>query len=161
MTSQKADFVKNDFVALLNKIPSAATPHWGKMTLQQMIEHFTDSMRVASGKAAVQTILTPEENLQKMQDFIMSDKPFRENTRNSLMSETPAPVRNKTIGVALKELQSEIDYFFSVFENGKDQTSRNPFFGDLNFEQNIHLLHKHALHHLRQYGVEVSAGSTY
>jgi hypothetical protein len=32
-------------------------------------------------------------------------------------------------------------------------TTRNPFFGDLNFAENVHLLHKHALHHLRQFGV--------
>jgi hypothetical protein len=156
MTPEKEDFLKKNFIALLKKIPSDTKPKWGKMTLQQMIEHFADSLRVASGKSAVQTILTPQANLQKMQDFIMSDKPFRENTHNSLMSETPAPVRNKTIEAALKELEAEIRYFFSVFENTKHQTSRNPFFGDLTFEQNIHLLYKHASHHLRQFGVEVN-----
>ena len=155
MTPGKEAFLKKDFISLLKKIPSDTRPAWGKMTVQQMIEHFADSIRVASGRAAVQTVLTPEANLQKMQDFIMSDKPFRENTPNSLMSETPAPVRNKTIEGAIKELEAEVRYFFTVFEGNNLQTSRNPFFGDLTFEQNIHLLYKHAHHHLRQFGVEV------
>ena len=29
----------------------------------------------------------------------------------------------------------------------------NPIFGDLDFAANVQLLHKHALHHLRQFGL--------
>src|SRR5579875_341363 len=122
------------------------------MTVQQMVEHFTDSVRIASGQTVHQLIITPEENLQKMQDFLMSEKPFRENTRNPLMPEVPAPVRNSSIEKALNELQSELDQFFAVFEANQHLTTRNPLFGDLNFEMNVQLLHKHALHHLRQFG---------
>ncbi|MEO6069427.1 MAG: hypothetical protein ABIN57_06520 [Chitinophagaceae bacterium] len=155
MTPEKEDFIKTHFIPSLKTISSESKPVWGKMTLQQMIEHFADTMRVANGRAAVKIIITPEQNLQKMQDFIMSEKPFRENTLNALMPEIPAPVRNKTVEAALKELEAEIRFFFSVFQNNKLQTSRNPFFGDLNFEQNVHLLYKHAVHHLRQFSVEV------
>jgi len=45
-------------------------------------------------------------------------------------------------------------YFFEAFENDHNLVTRNPLFGDLNFEQNVQLLHKHALHHLRQFGVQ-------
>ncbi|HVG42807.1 MAG TPA: hypothetical protein VM888_14440 [Chitinophagaceae bacterium] len=156
MNTGKAEFLKKDFIPLLAKIPSDTKPNWGKMTLQQMIEHFSDAVRIASGKTAVLSIVTPEAHLQKMQDFIMSDKPFRENTVNVLLPETPAPVRNKTIESALKELQSELAYFFTVFENAANLKSRNPIFGDLSFEQNIHLLYKHAQHHLRQFGIDIT-----
>jgi hypothetical protein len=37
-------------------------------------------------------------------------------------------------------------YFFEAFENDHNLVTRNPLFGDLNFEQNVQLLHKHALH---------------
>ncbi len=86
----------------------------------------------------------------------MSEKPFRENTKNPYVPETPAPVKHTTIEAALNELQEELRYFFNVFEENKLQQTRNPFFGDLNFEQNIQLLYKHALHHLRQFGVETT-----
>jgi hypothetical protein len=42
-----------------------------------------------------------------------------------------------------------------VFQENHMQQTRNPFFGDLNFEENVHLLYKHALHHLKQFGVMV------
>ncbi|MER3463093.1 MAG: hypothetical protein C4329_00310, partial [Chitinophagaceae bacterium] len=140
----KAEFLKSDFVPLLKTIASDTPPKWGKMSLQQMTEHFSDSMRIASGAAPHEKIVTPSENLQRMRDFMLSEKPFKENTPNPLMSETPAPVRNKSIADSFSELQKEIDYFFEVFEERRQQSSRNPFFGDLSFDENVHLLYKHA-----------------
>jgi hypothetical protein len=153
---EKVDFLKHQFVPLLRQIPSDTLPHWGTMTLQQMIEHFTDNVRLASGKVQLTEMFTPEEEIPKYQAFIMSDKPFRENTRNPLMPEVPPPVRHKTIERALEELETELNTFFSVFEANNQQMTRNPIFGDLNYEQNVRLLYKHALHHLRQFGLTVS-----
>jgi len=146
MTSNKANFLRKDFISYLRSIDSATPPAWGKMSLQQMVEHFTDNVQIASGKTANTQILTPAEHLQKAQDFLMSEKPFKENTPNPLLPEVPPPVRNISMEVALKELETEIDF---------QQRTLNPFFGDLNFEQNVQLLHKHALHHLKQFGIMV------
>ena len=118
-----------------------------------MIEHFADSVRIASGKTAFAEIVTPSENLERVREFMLSAKPFRENTVNSLLPETPAPVKNPSVEDAFKELKEEIRFFFSEFENDDLQVTRNPFFGDLNYEQNVHLLYKHASHHLRQFGL--------
>ena len=140
---------------MLKQIPSDTPPKWGKMTLQQMIEHFADYTRIASGKTPFTDIMTPPGNLQRMRDFVMSDKPFRENTPNPLMPEVPAPVRNPSVEEAIKELKNEMDYFFTVFNKNNLRVTRNPFYGDLNYEQNVQLLHKHALHHLKQFGVVI------
>jgi hypothetical protein len=157
MNAGKVDFLKRRFISLLKQIPTDTPPQWGKMTLQQMIEHFADSVRIASGKTVHTDIITPAENFQRVRDFMLSDKPFRENTANPLMPAVPAPVKNISCKAALDELESEMKYFFSVFEKNNLGVTRNPFFGDLNFEENVHLLYKHALHHLRQFGVVVSA----
>jgi hypothetical protein len=125
------------------------------MSLQQMVEHYRDYVKIASGKIPNTKLLTPEDQLQKAQAFLMSDKPFKENTPNPLLPEVPPPVRNISMEDALKELETEIDFFFSVFNENNQQRTLNPFFGDLNFEQNVQLLHKHALHHLKQFGVMV------
>jgi hypothetical protein len=156
MENSKVEFLKRQFIFLLNQTPSDTLPHWGKMTFQQMVEHFTDSVRIASGKTLPKDIITPPENLEKMRDFMMSERPFKENTTNPLMPEVPAPVRNKSVADALKELEEEIEFFFSVFEENHLQETRNPFFGDLNYEQNVQLLYKHACHHLKQFGITVS-----
>jgi hypothetical protein len=159
MNAEKAEFLRSRFVPLLQQTPSDTKAAWGKMTLQQMIEHFADSVRIASGKVMHTDILTPPEHLDKVRAFLESDKPFRENTKNALMPEIPAPVRNPSKEEAVKELKEEIDFFFSVFEKNNLQVTRNPFFGDLNYEQNVQLLYKHALHHLRQFSLSAKGES--
>lgn len=159
MNAEKVDFLKTRFPALLKEIPTDTHPLWGKMSLQQMVEHFADSVRVASGRVPGISIHTPHENLQKMQEFLMSDKPFRENTMNPLMPEVPAPVRNKSINDAIAELKKELQHFFDAFSVNEHLTTINPFFGNLNFKMNVQLLYKHAIHHLRQFGVNVTSKS--
>jgi len=151
--AEKAEFLKYRFIPLIKQIPSDTKPQWGKMTLQQMVEHFSDSVRIASGKTSYTDFVFAPEQLQKNREFILSEKPFRENTPNPLMPEVPAPVINVSTEEAITELEKEINFFFNVFEKNNLQVTRSPFFGDLNFEQNVHLLHKHALHHLRQFGL--------
>lgn len=156
MIQEKAEFLRYRFISLLKQIPTDRPPQWGKMTLQQMIEHFSDSVRIASGKTVYTDFVYPPDRVQKNREFMLSEKPFRENTINPLMPEVPAPVINVSKEEAVDELQNEIRFFFSVFEKNDLQVTRNPFFGDLNYEENVHLLHKHAAHHLRQFGLNIS-----
>ena len=121
-----------------------------------MIEHFGgEAIRNASGRLKIDTIHTPLANLAKFREFMMSEKPFRENTNNPLLPEEPRSLRYKTIQAAIGALQLELIYFFEAFEKNPNLTTRNPIFGDLNFDQNVQLLYKHALHHLRQFGIEI------
>lgn len=159
MNAEKTEFLQHRFISILKQITTETPPQWGKMTLQQMIEHFSDSVRMASGKTPYTDFVFPPDQLQRSRDFMLSERPFRENTHNPLLSETPAPVKNISVEEAINELKKELDYFFSVFEKNNLQVTRNPFFGDLNYEENIHLLYKHATHHLRQFGVEVNCGN--
>jgi hypothetical protein len=155
MNEEKLQFLKHRLVILLKQVPSDTHPQWGKMSLQQMVEHFSDSVRIAAGKTAYTNIVTPEEHLDKMRSFLVSEKPFRENTLNPLMPEVPAPVRNRSAEEALSELKAELADFFDVFERNPIKATRNPIFGDLNFEENVQLLYKHALHHLKQFGITI------
>lgn len=149
----KSQFLKERLVPTIAAISPEFKPIWGKMNLQQMTEHMSrEGFQVANGKL-LQELVTPAEQVEKMQAFLMSDKPFRENTPNSLMSAEPLPVKHPDMNAALVELQTEIDDFFKVYENEPEKSIMNPFFGALNFELQVQLLHKHATHHLRQFGV--------
>jgi hypothetical protein len=155
MTIEKENFLRTKLVPYLQRIDPATPARWGKMSLQQMIEHYAgEAVRNASGRLKFDTIMTPPERLEAMREFMLSDKPFKENTKNPLMGEEPAPLRYKTIQAATGALKQELIYFFEAFEKNPQLVTRNPFFGDLNFEQSVQLLYKHALHHLRQFGVE-------
>src|SRR5947208_2707518 len=108
---QKADFLHHEFTKLLGTIDPDTKPAWGKMNLQQMIEHMSDSVRIANGRDPKDCI-TPEENIEKMQEFLMSDKPFRENTPNPQLPDIPPPLRFERVQDAIGELQQEIEEFF-------------------------------------------------
>lgn len=83
----------------------------------------------------------------------MSEKPFKENTNNPLMGEEPSPLRYKTVQAAIGKLQQELITFLKYMRKIRNWLFAI-LFGDLDFEQNVQLLHKHALHHLKQFGVE-------
>jgi hypothetical protein len=155
MILEKENFLRTKLVVYLQRLDPLTTAKWGKMNVQQMIEHYGgDAVCNASGRLKFDAILTPQEHLERLRDFLMSDKPFKENTKNALMGEDPLPLRYKTVQAAIGNLQEELIYFFEAYEKDPCQIIRNPFFGDLNFEQNVQLLYKHALHHLRQFGVD-------
>lgn len=151
MDQHKFDFLKKEFMSLIKKIDGNSMPAWGSMNAQQMIEHLSDSVRIANGKVVHTTIVTPTENLPKMKAFIMSDIPFKENTKNRMLSEIPAPVRQLDVDAAIAELQKEMDDFFGVFEKEPNRIIVNPIFGELDQEAWIHLLYKHCTHHLKQF----------
>jgi hypothetical protein len=155
MSIEKENFLRTKLITYLQRLDPATPARWGKMTVQQMIEHYgADAVRNANGLLKYDTILTPPEQLERMREFLMSDKPFKENTKNPLMGVEPLPSRHQTVQGAIGELQQELIHFFEVYHINPAMIIRNPFFGDLNFEQNVQLLYKHALHHLRQFGVE-------
>ena len=155
MSIEKENFLRTKLIGYLQRLDPSASRKWGKMNVQQMIEHYnTDGVQVASGKIKFDKIMTPSENLERFREFMMSDRPFQENTVNPLLDKEPIAIQHKTIQGAIGALQEELIYFFEVFEKDPHLITRNPFFGDLNFEQNVQLLYKHALHHLRQFGIE-------
>lgn len=148
----KLNFLRDQFPHLLTNLNPNTPPLFGKMNVHQMIEHMTDSIGIASGRI-IEPNVQAEEVTAKMKNFMMSDKPFRDNTPNTLMPDTPLTPRHNLIGDSIIELQAEIEAFIQNFKDTPDKKVTNPFFGDLNFEEWTHLLHKHALHHLRQFGI--------
>jgi hypothetical protein len=154
MSLEKENFLRTKLVRYFQQLDPSTPPRWGKMSVQHMIEHYAgDGLRSANGRLKIEHVVTPPDQLQRMLQFLMSDKPFKENVRNPLLGEEPRVLRYKTVQGAIGTLQQELIYFFEAFDKNPDLITRNPFFGDLNFEQNVQLLYKHALHHLRQFGV--------
>jgi len=148
---EKEIFLRSGYTAMLRDLDEDAPRLWGKMNVRQMIEHMSDYLRIANGRTPMQ-VVTDAEMLPRMQAFLMSEKPFKENTPNALMPETPGATRLASKDAAIDELQNELDHFFEVHAGDAARTTANPFFGELNYEQQVQLLHKHATHHLRQFG---------
>lgn len=154
MNIEKENFLRTKFIAHLQQLKAEEPQRWGKMNVHQMIEHFTDAVMSASGKLKL-PVVTPPDKLERLREFLLSEKPFKENTRNPIMSEEPVPIRKHTKEAAIGKLKEELIYFFDVFEKNPGKKTTNPIFGELNFEQNVQLLYKHAVHHLKQFGVTI------
>src|SRR6187549_3930137 len=155
MNFEKEDFIRTKLVSLLQKLKNDEPARWGKMNVQQMIEHFTDVMMVASGKIKL-PIVTPADKLPRLRDFMFSEKPFKENTKSPVLTEEPVPLKKHTKEAAIGKLQEEVIHFFEAFEKDPGLKTINPVFGELDFDANIQLLYKHALHHLKQFGIVIN-----
>jgi hypothetical protein len=153
MDEAKRAFLKTGLVPLLQRIPPDTKPLWGKMSFQHMVEHLTAAVKIASGQLVLPG--TPDTTRwEKNLAFLMTEKPFRENTHNPYLAEEPYPLRKQTVAVAISELQSALLECFEVYEKEPGKRVQNLIFGNLNYAEQVQLLHKHALHHLKQFGQE-------
>lgn len=152
MDQNKVNFLNNDLIPLLKKVDVDAKPLWGKMNAQQMVEHLIESLKQANGKS-LSTIKTPAEHISKMKSFLLSDTPFKENTKHRELPEEPLPTKCKDINEAITQLDVELKDFFKVFEDEPGKIIDNSVFGDLDYEHWVALLYKHAKHHLKQFSI--------
>ena len=148
----KEQFLKNEYIPLLKKLKGDEKGNFGKLSPQGMIEHMSDAFGNAYGRIH-QPLHTKEEMVSRFRDFALSDKPFKDNTPNAYMSEQPAPFRHTSMVAAIAELEKEIKAFFDFYNSNPGAIKLNPFFGEFSYENWLHLLHKHANHHLRQFNL--------
>ena len=148
----KEQFIKEEFISLLQQLADNEVGLWGVLTPQGMIEHMSDAFANAYGKTHL-PLQTPEAILPKMRAFALSETPFKENTKNALMSEEPAPLRNNSITEAIWELEKEMKAFFDYYSANPNAQNLNPFFGVFNYDEWLHLLYKHVNHHLKQFNL--------
>lgn len=151
--AQKEQFLRSGFVVALKTINPDTAPIFGKMNPQQMLEHMAEYIRFGYGNPIITQVFYTSESLEKVRQFVMSEHPFRDNTPNPILSEIPKPVRFSSYQAALEDVEIALNELFTAFENNKELEVASPFFGMLDYKMSIQLLHKHAQHHLRQFGV--------
>lgn len=148
----KEQFFTRDYIPLLKKLRGDEKGSWGVLSPQGMIEHMTDSFGIAWGRIR-QPLHTSEAMLPRFREFALSDKEFKRGTKNAYMEETPPALRKASVAEAIAELEEEIGRFVNYYHKDPDAIVLNPFFGDFNYKEWLHLLHKHAIHHLRQFNL--------
>jgi oxepin-CoA hydrolase/3-oxo-5,6-dehydrosuberyl-CoA semialdehyde dehydrogenase len=152
MNNEKFDFLTLQLIPLLSALQPATTPKWGKMNAQQMIEHLSDFFKISFSHHKF-SVVTDPEHLPKYKAFLLSDKEFRENTKAPVLPEEPFPVRHTSLSAAINELKADIDSFVLYFNDKPNARTIHPVFGDLDFSEWVQLHHKHAIHHLKQFGL--------
>jgi hydroxymethylglutaryl-CoA reductase len=152
MDNDKLNFINNEFPELLKKLAPDTPRKWGQMSPQQMVEHLTSYVRVASGKTP-EKVITSEEQLPAFKRFLESEKQFRPGTINPLNTGAPNAVRMKDLQAAIDEYLSEMKDFYSIFEMEPGKITAHPSFGELTYDEWILLQYKHLSHHARQFGL--------
>ncbi len=154
MNQEKYAFIKNGFLPLLVGLAAETNGKWGKMNGQQMVEHLTAMFKISSGKINF-SLATPEENLPKFREFLMSEKEFRENTKapSQILPDEPLPLRNATMQMAVQHLERSAEEFFAYFSDDAEKKTLHPVFGELNFAEWVQLHHKHITHHFKQFNL--------
>lgn len=148
----KTEFLKEGMMPHLRRLKPDATGQWGVLSAQQMVEHLADAFRNYSGLESA-TVVTPEDLLPRFREFMRSEKPFRPNTRNPVMSESPKELRFGSMEDALADLEAARDAFFAHFAGKPGTTLVNPIFGRMDFGEMVHMMDKHVRHHLAQFAL--------
>ena len=145
-------FIETDLesvLSYLNKLEANAQPLWGSMSAQRMVEHLTDTLRIATGKNP-QELLLPEEKLPRMLDFLASEKPMAQGLEVPFA--TPEmELRHEELELAIDEFVEEYLEFTEMFEANPELTMLHPYYGSLNYEQWNRLNQKHLSHHFKQF----------
>ena len=158
MSSEKIYFINVEFPELLKKLTPDTPAKWGLMNAQQMVEHLTDYIRVASGKSPA-AIMTTEEHLPAYKRFLESEKEFRPNTKNPLNTGEPNPVRMKDLQTAIDEYLAEMEDFYQIFKRQPGLKTIHPAFGYLDADEWMRMQYKHLRHHARQFGLIEQPGN--
>lgn len=146
-------FVKSSLeyvLSILNKLDDQAQPNWGKLTPQEMVEHLTDMLKVASGEVK-HKLQIPTEKIESMQRFLETDK---EMVRNIEVPFAPKErvLRNESISDVIDEFAEQWITFEEHYEN-EDKKEVHPFYGELSFEQWSKFNSKHLTHHFKQFSL--------
>ena len=141
----------SEIIPKLDKLTSETKPLWGEMSSQRMVEHLTDTIKIASGKIKF-PLEIPEDKIEKMQAFLDSDKPMARGIVVPFAKKDEA-LRNEEIELAIDEFLLEWLDFDEHYAENESRTEAHPYYGQLNYEQWCRLHSKHLTHHFEQFGI--------
>lgn len=149
------DYTDLDISEIIQKLDTLTTdsqPIWGEMSAQRMVEHLTDTIKMASGKVKFPMVV-PEDKIEKMLAFLDSDKPMARNIEVSFAKKSEN-LRNEEIELAIDEFLLEWIDFEEHYSIDSNRTELHPYYGPLNYVQWCKLHAKHLAHHFAQFGIE-------
>jgi hypothetical protein len=121
------------------------------MSAQRMVEHLSDSLKMAVGQN-VHPLEIPEDRIPRMKEFLFSDKPMAKNIEVPFAKKEEV-LRCEEFELAIDEFAENWVEFEEFFSENEDVTTLHPFYGNLNFDEWKRLHAKHFTHHFQQFGL--------
>lgn len=146
----KSIFDKTDNAIIINRINKLTTEskaEWGKMAVDQMLEHTNAAVIVAFGEKEVKV-----NPLIKLVGKMLKKKVFNSEFKKN------SPTAKEFVFTAqydFEQSKKELIKNFSRFTTGVESIKINdhPFWGNMTPEDWNKLMWKHVDHHLKQFGV--------
>lgn len=138
----------------LRELDENASPIWGMMSPQHMVEHIVGSWRISNGRARIPVMLEGDE-LELRRTFLFSELAYERNIKNPTASGTGlAKLRKPSLSAAIDQLEDEMIEFFKYHEANPSAEENHPVFGVLDFDSWLLFQTKHMGHHLAQFGID-------
>ncbi|MEL6771879.1 MAG: hypothetical protein AAFP18_12510 [Bacteroidota bacterium] len=136
-------------VAPLNRLAADATPAWGQMTPQHMVEHLGLLAALSYGRVT-SPVTPPEAKWERRQTALHSDSPFPRNF-DPFGRGTRPKLRYADLDAARTKLMDHVARYEAHWAAHPDATHVHPYFGPLDQNGWARFHHKHVLHHLAQF----------
>lgn len=145
-------FPGNTAYTLLESFNADAQAQWGKMNAWQMLEHLILPLRISRGELVVD-LTTPEDKVEKVKLlFLLSELPLKRGVAAPFLKEDFLPYMFGSFEEAKANLKTELDQFFTYWEENPNAKHTHPVFGSLNKSEWFRFQSKHFTHHFTQFG---------
>ncbi len=149
------DFKVKPIEKLLKNLTGNSERKFGNLTPQLMVEHLEEVLRNGFGALKPENFdEIPADKLEKLQDWLYTDKKIRPGAQYPLWKEGEYPEnKNKNLEAAKEKLIETLKEFTVYFKENPFAEHYNPRFGYLNKEMMELFQRKHFTHHFEQFGL--------
>jgi oxepin-CoA hydrolase/3-oxo-5,6-dehydrosuberyl-CoA semialdehyde dehydrogenase len=145
----------NDISHYLSRLQNEATPKWGIMLAQNMVEHLLLVINVSIGSLDKPLeIVTPIEKIPKYKAILMGDTAFPHEFKAPMLpKDRLIPLKYSDLASAKHALFQGVESFFTYYEENPNAFHLHPVFGNCNFTEWKRFHSKHFTHHFEQFGL--------
>lgn len=152
-TKELEQFLENEFCNWLSSLTIENVAFWGKMDVQQMVEHLIIAVNVSNGKQLI-TLATSIEKVDKLKKIaLLSDRPMQREFKNVALPIDPIPHEYPDLQAAKEGLIGAVQAFKNHFNAQVEKTQLHNIFGELNYHEWLWFHYKHFIHHFSQFGI--------
>ncbi|HNQ12012.1 MAG TPA: DUF1569 domain-containing protein [Bacteroidia bacterium] len=145
-------YSEENLTNILSKLTEQSKPEWGTMDAQQMIEHLTLVIEVSMNKHSA-TQHTPEDKIERAQQFLFSDLPMPRYYKAPFVPETGFSHQYSSLDEAKEMLKAQLLESVDFFNRNPDIKTLHPVFGMLTAEGWLRVQEKHFTHHFTQFNL--------
>ncbi|MBF6610018.1 MAG: phenylacetic acid degradation bifunctional protein PaaZ [Chryseobacterium sp.] len=149
------DLKFNTVRKLLNGLTENSERKFGIMSPQMMVEHLEEVVRKGFENTDAKDFeQIPEEQMEKLQDWLYTNKKIRPGAQYPLLEEGETPIlRHKNLNMAKEALLNSLKEFQIYYRENPHAHHYHTKFGMLNKEMWELFQRKHFTHHFEQFGL--------